>query len=709
MKKVGKLIASLLLLFFLFIIYSNSVFAQELPIVERLSQDTIKIRAYNIYHGFDFQDDNFLDNFPANCYDDSQGNVYWYVTYFLTNSENAGSDLFLQTPQTPGHYPTTFDYTITFPEGYDVIYGQRLIQHCSDQFENTASMNYEYNLYLRVRIARDLGVLNVDTGNTLDIYADLNDENRASPEDILWDLDNDGIFETQGRNQVFSAVGLAPGAYPIRIQISDAWDTAEDSFNIDVLDYPVNLTIPESTASPGSVTEFSGFINPENSLLEDGVGAIQDGDPEFFKIQYDITEPIFSTFAIAFGEISVRAKNTGTDPGDLSVQIFGDRAGRQADHCAQIATSEEFIEYTCSVNLYDWEDEVYKWTGFSLDFNSYDGRQENIEIDSVSLKYRIKESLLDIPLSPGGPYTVVAGEPLQVTAESSYPGAENLNYFWDLDGDGYYDHGGDFSTTLQTYDIPPGEYTLRVKALSAGGGSKLSDETTVTVLNEPTNTPTPTPTPTDPVTVTVNAASDTNVRSGQDNRNYGASEFMRIQSSGNNRALVKFDQDEIETIIGDGTILTAKVQLTITDNGNNWGSFGRPVDIHRLTSDWSEGNGTEDDRGDDNGATWNCAIDSLIENQAKNCSGITEWEMGQPNNPSVHPWIESPTDTYNISNEQGGEIEYYVTSDVQEFLDGNEDNFGWIIKKTNEGQSGMVSFGTKESSYTPQLVITYQP
>jgi hypothetical protein len=242
----------------------------------------------------------------------------------------------------------------------------------------------------------------------------------------------------------------------------------------------------------------------------------------------------------------------------------------------------------------------------------------------------------------------------------------------------------------------PGTYTVTV---TIRDNTDLTGEATATVvvIND------------EPATVTFNSSADSYVKSGQDNHNYGAGVFMNLQSSGNNRSIVKFDQSELQNAIGGGTVLSAKLQLTITDNGNNWGSTGRTVDLHRLIVSWDEGNGTENDRGDGNGATWNCASDSLIENQAKNCSGNTEWEMGQPNNPSVHPWEQTPSATQTITNNQSGIVEYDVTADVQAFLNGSNSNYGWLLKKTNEGQNGQVSFGTRESASAPQLVVTYQP
>jgi hypothetical protein len=230
---------------------------------------------------------------------------------------------------------------------------------------------------------------------------------------------------------------------------------------------------------------------------------------------------------------------------------------------------------------------------------------------------------------------------------------------------------------------------------------------TVTPTPTPTSTPTPPPTPL-PVTITFNASADTYVRSGNDNRNEGAEQYLNLQSSGNNRSLIRFNQSAMQSAIT-GDVLSAKLRLTIADNGNNWGTSGRTVDVHRLIADWIEGNGTDSVRGTGYGATWNCAIDSFIQNQAKDCSGSSLWEMAQPNNSSVHPWAQALSATQTITNNQSGVVEYDITSDVASFLNGSSTNYGWIIKKTDEGQNGQVSFGSKESSNVPQLIVTYQP
>jgi cell wall-associated NlpC family hydrolase len=193
--------------------------------------------------------------------------------------------------------------------------------------------------------------------------------------------------------------------------------------------------------------------------------------------------------------------------------------------------------------------------------------------------------------------------------------------------------------------------------------------------------------------VTLNAAADTYLKQGTPNKNQGTEPILRIRDSGNNRALIYFD-DIQSAVPSSANIISARIQLTITDNGDNWGTTGRTVDIHRLTHDWTE-----------LGATWNCGIDSDTSNSNDNDCNGTDWEMAKPQHPELWPYIATPTDSALIMKNQSGIVEYDVTSDVQNFVSGQEPNYGWIIRKTNEGLAGLVEFGSRETNYSPKLII----
>ena len=205
----------------------------------------------------------------------------------------------------------------------------------------------------------------------------------------------------------------------------------------------------------------------------------------------------------------------------------------------------------------------------------------------------------------------------------------------------------------------------------------------------------------DPVVLYANQ--DSFLRGGNKNRNEGANPRLRIQATGNNRAVVDFDLTGIDT----SSVTQATLILTIAENANNWGpNNDRTVDAHPLLVDFAEGDGQNagvpasiSTRGTGQGVTWNCDIDGDISNQQPNCD--PEWDGGSFG-PATAPSVIH-------TNGLLGAVEWDVTSDV---LAGST---GWIIKKTNEGQTGKVFYYSREGAaelgdptLTPQLILGFQ-
>jgi alpha-tubulin suppressor-like RCC1 family protein len=188
-------------------------------------------------------------------------------------------------------------------------------------------------------------------------------------------------------------------------------------------------------------------------------------------------------------------------------------------------------------------------------------------------------------------------------------------------------------------------------------------------------------------------SADTYLREGAPNQNQGTETSLRLQNSGNNRALLMWDPTAISQAIGAGTLTAARIELTISDNGDNWGTSGQTIDLHRMTRAWTE-----------TGATWNCAEDANLINHRPDCEGATAWEMGNPE--SAHPWVPTPTATQTIHNRQSGVVTLDVTADVAGIVTGGGAQHGWILKKTNEGANGRVEFGSRESASGSRLVLT---
>ncbi|MGH9922169.1 MAG: DNRLRE domain-containing protein, partial [Nitrososphaerales archaeon] len=200
-------------------------------------------------------------------------------------------------------------------------------------------------------------------------------------------------------------------------------------------------------------------------------------------------------------------------------------------------------------------------------------------------------------------------------------------------------------------------------------------------------------------TMILSVDKDSFLRKNAQNANEGASDVLRVQRTGSNHIVVSFDQDVIINAVGDRTLESARLRLHIVDTGNNWG-LGGTIEAHRMLVDWAEGNGwnvgnVDPFRGTVPGSTWNCAIDTAIWNYDADCS--SPWAGGV---------YGEPLDFVIVTNNLPGFIEFDVTGDVKDFLS-NGSNFGWLIKKTDEYQSGTVIFASRENGAVngPELVL----
>lgn len=233
-------------------------------------------------------------------------------------------------------------------------------------------------------------------------------------------------------------------------------------------------------------------------------------------------------------------------------------------------------------------------------------------------------------------------------------------------------------------------------------GATISDgDGIVTIQNDDLSAPTE---------VTIDANKDSFIRKGAKNTNEGENTILMVQKAGNKRALISFDLSGQS-----GQVDSAILRLYVTYNGGNWGKNNdRMIEVHQLLSDWAEGNGAnfvpknldEDDepaknRGTGYGVTWACNTDSNISNKKSDCN--TKWNGGNFNGGVV-------SDSKVISRTTFGWIEFDVTRDVNSILSGDSSNFGWLIKKSNENNSGRIAFTSSENANVdqrPHLVLTF--
>ncbi|MGN6697846.1 MAG: hypothetical protein ACTHMR_06795, partial [Thermomicrobiales bacterium] len=84
-----------------------------------------------------------------------------------------------------------------------------------------------------------------------------------------------------------------------------------------------------------------------------------------------------------------------------------------------------------------------------------------------------------LAVTPGGPYTVAAGESLALAATALDPAGGTVTYSWDLDGDGAFETAGQNVVYAAGPQEPTGR-TIGVRATN-GSGQTATGQTTVTV------------------------------------------------------------------------------------------------------------------------------------------------------------------------------------------------------------------------------------
>ncbi len=189
-------------------------------------------------------------------------------------------------------------------------------------------------------------------------------------------------------------------------------------------------------------------------------------------------------------------------------------------------------------------------------------------------------------------------------------------------------------------------------------------------------------------TVRLSIAADTYVRQGAPNQNQGGESALRLRQSGKNRSLLRLDPGEVASLLAGTTVHSARLELFIADNGDNWGAAGRTVDLHPVTMPWSE-----------LGATWNCADDADPANQQPDCS--PQWSGGG--------FDAEPAASLLVTNGLAGSMDLDVTAEVSAMAQAAGHD-GWLLKKTDEGQSGRIEFVSREGALDerPSVVVVFE-
>ncbi|HTV20792.1 MAG TPA: DNRLRE domain-containing protein, partial [Polyangiaceae bacterium] len=191
---------------------------------------------------------------------------------------------------------------------------------------------------------------------------------------------------------------------------------------------------------------------------------------------------------------------------------------------------------------------------------------------------------------------------------------------------------------------------------------------------------------------TLTVLGDTFIRQGIPNQNEGNENFLSVQMGSVHRTLLYFDTPALRAAVGNGTLVSARIDLFITSNGGGWGP-GRPIAIHSLRQASGE-----------SGATWSCAVDTNTNNGSADCAPGSTWNMSANN--STVPFVTTPSATAQMVNGTQGVVSFDVTQDVLAIVAGTNPGHGWIIKKVDENASGSVLFASREQGPAPRLTLT---
>jgi hypothetical protein len=125
------------------------------------------------------------------------------------------------------------------------------------------------------------------------------------------------------------------------------------------------------------------------------------------------------------------------------------------------------------------------------------------------------------------------------------------------------------------------------------------------------------------------------------------------------------------------------------------GATDNSLTFTKLENNWDEGDGLSAPVSSlfnsGHGVTWECTVDST------DCS---KWNGGIFN--------QIPTDSKLVTDQTDKNwIKFDVTQDILEYTSTDE-NFGWIIMKSDEDSGGQINISSRESSsHNPELVLVF--
>ncbi len=172
--------------------------------------------------------------------------------------------------------------------------------------------------------------------------------------------------------------------------------------------------------------------------------------------------------------------------------------------------------------------------------------------------------------------------------------------------------------------------------------------------------------------------------------NFGSHTHVPVGQANNeriNRSV--FDFDILGNLPDGATINSVTFQFEVSQQGGPQGQAGVNFDIHLVTRPWLEGTGTTDvgePTGD--GATWLNATDTELWTTPGGDFSATI---------SGSVFVNGPSN-YSISSAQ-------LVNDIQAIVDGNLDNFGFLMKANTNVPGSAARVTSREGGISARLII----
>ena len=199
--------------------------------------------------------------------------------------------------------------------------------------------------------------------------------------------------------------------------------------------------------------------------------------------------------------------------------------------------------------------------------------------------------------------------------------------------------------------------------------------------------------------VTLDAVKDAGYFAAVDNgeilptpNNLGGHTHIPVGSANNerlNRGLVEFDLSSIPSGV---TVTSVSFNFEVTLQGGKNGQAGVDFGLYRVTAAWDEGTGVSN-IGDPEGGPVNWIMRTAADPWTTLGGDFDPMDLGVV-------FVDGPSN-YSISTSD-------LVAAIQDIVDGNESNFGFLLKGSPEGVLGSAArVSTREGGNAAQLVVAY--